>query len=213
MASDRTVSLSSEAFARLSTWSRELIFPMLQPGHTVALHFVDHEPGRPVEDPHTVVLDARLRQFRTDVLALDDLMGRQKQASRASQTDLGKLFSELRHSIEVDRQTGIKRSYVLVALTDGIPDGVQTRPPQGRQALDGIDYRIVVLGAEERTESALRAMAVEAGFADGDRMLVVPHALVDQSAAAVQRFIGRPVNAELAQSLKRASAPVAPTER
>lgn len=213
IADDRTASLTRAAFGKFPAWNREIILPMVQPGNTVSLQFVDHERNHSAEDPQTVGIDARLRQFTADVIAFDDRIRRQKQASRSSQTDLGKLFHDLRQNIDVDKMTKTTRTYVLVALTDGVPDGPQTVPPQPLPAVTGSDYRIVFLGVEEGTEMRLRVTAANAGFADRDRMLVVPHAIVDQSVAAIQKFVGRPVNAALAQSLKRAATQVSQTTR
>lgn len=200
---DRTRSQTSAAFDRLPRWNRELVLPMLKPGDAVTVLFVDHEKDAAVTEPRNRVLDTRLRQFTADVLRLDDDAQQMTQASRSSETDLGVLFEDLFHSVEIDRQANVTRSYVLVALSDGRPDGPQSQPKRPRPKVADVDYRIVFLGVDEATESRLRTMAERAGFADPARMLIVPHVLVDQSRHAVQTFVGRSVNPALLQSLRR----------
>lgn len=206
IADDRTASLTNATFKKLPDWDRKAILPMMQPGDTASLMFVDHVPRGTPDDPQTVVLDPRPRQFTAAVLEFDATVRRQQQASRSSQTDLGRLFRDLRQAIDVDRQTGIARTYVLAALTDGVPDGPQTEPAPPVRDVTGVDYRIVCVAVEDGTEKGLRDLAAHAGFAEKDRMLVVPHEVVDQSVAAIQRFVGRPVNAALAEALGRAAA-------
>lgn len=208
---DRSTSVAANSFADYPALARTAILPLLRPGDTIVFLRLDHSSDgrrRSSAEPETIVLHPRLSQFTTQVTRFYERVRHEQQARGPNQTDIGQVFDYVRRSVELDRslKTPSAPSYVIVCVTDGAADGRQTGSKTAQPSLRDVNYRIVFLGVNPSTEPALRGMAAKEGFDQADRALIVPITHVKQLAPSLARFIGRPVNAGLSQSLERAAS-------
>jgi hypothetical protein len=208
---DGSTSVNAKSFAAYPALVRTAVLPLVRPGDTIVLLRLDHPSDgrrRSSDGPETIVLDPRLSHFTTQVTSFYERVRREQQARGPHQTDIGQVFDYVRRSVELDRHlnTASAPSYVIVCVTDGLADGRQTVSKTAQPSVGDVGYRIVFLGVNASTEPVLRGMAAKEGFDQGDRALIVPITHVKQLAPSLARFIGRPVNPGLAQSLERAAS-------
>lgn len=197
---DATASQSSGQFELLPGFARQAVLPLLQPGDTIVFLRMERAPGAATPEPETILLDSRTREFVRQVQQFDARLREVPRAGRDRTTDIGRLFDFARQGVELDKRTGTKRPWVLVGLSDGVPDGPQTTSARHDPVSD-VDVRTLFLGTNPGVEPGLQALATKAGFNDPARALYAPHSHVIEMLDSIHRFLGRTANKDLVRKL------------
>jgi hypothetical protein len=201
IAIDTSRSVTPTEFAQYHEIVREAVLCYLRPADSVVLLGVLD----PDAAPEVLPLDPRPVQFERDVLAIDSRLRQIQRVRGPHRTDLGGVVSHAVGRVALDRALGARVvRYVLVIVSDGKPDGFQTRLRGGGALLDA-DWRLLFIGVRQGGEPALMEIARSAGFTAADRVRIVPFAFWRQVAGALGKFFGRSVNTRLVGTLSRAA--------
>lgn len=203
VAYDGSRSVPQTEAAQYPDMVRAAVLELVAPGDTVVLVRMD----RSHDAPETFVFDTRLSRLRTGVVEIYERLQAYERSRAPHGTDQRLAFDHLRRRVDLDRRLSAagSRRYVLVAVTDGVPDGRQTAAASASGWASGIEWRAVFLGVKPGAEEQLRQTAARMGLDDPQRMLIVPFSHWSQLRASFAGFVGRAPNAALVAALARAA--------
>lgn len=201
MGLDTSASQTANEVGLLSSFARRAVLPLVQPGDTlVMVLLVRPSTGKPPE-PSTVELSRNTRTFVRQVREFEALLRTQPRAGRRDTTDIGRLYAYVRDGMHLDEQTGTRRTWVALGLSDGLPDGPQTVSLHA----DGTATagpQVVFLGADPSASRRLAAVAeTSGGFSRDTPALLVQRSLVDASIGSIRTFLGKSANRDLVRAL------------
>lgn len=199
IAFDGSRSVPAVEFGEYADMICSTVLRQLRPSDTVVLLRME----RPQDPPETIAFSSRLSRFEDEASQLYTKLRSLQQSTGQHGTDIGLALDHLRRRIDFDRTlnpSGAVR-YVMVAPTDGVIDGRQTTAPAAKGTVDEIEWHLVFLGVKDGAAPELRRLAVQNGFDNERRTLVVPFALWRQVAPSIPGFIGRSPNTSLIRAL------------
>lgn len=167
---DGSYSVPSDEFREYSAIFRESVLTRVREGDVMTIFRLDQPRGTGPEKPINVTFDRRSSRFQKQLSDLACEVGalRQRGIKPPHDTDFGRGFAHIREAQLLDRN----REYRLVLVTDGFPDGSQTRwngsfPLKGR-------WKMLVVGIHDKAQERFLTLADEFGFHSGDLTRLVP---------------------------------------